>query len=84
MSNRHLRVRVDLAIPIPDSYTGSSVVDAINAMPAAVKSRVLALRTALQQAKADAQSIGWEDTVATKVHICAHSCGGSCPPDVDV
>ncbi len=75
---------MDLAVPLPDSFTGDTVAGEFSALPAAVRTRLLALRDAIRAAKSDAEGIGWEDTVATKIHICAHNCGGSCPADVDV
>jgi hypothetical protein len=84
MTQRHIRLRVDLAVPVPDSYTGDTVAGAFAALPAAVRTRLIALRDAIRTAKADAERIGFEDTVTTKVHICRHQCGESCLPDEDV
>ena len=84
MANRHIRLRLDLAIPVPDSYTGSTVAGAFAALSAPVRNRLIAMRDAIRAAKADAQAIGWEDTVSAKVHLCSHSEGGSCPADEDV
>jgi hypothetical protein len=84
MANRHLRIRIDLAVPLPDSFAGDTVAGAFAALPAAVRTRLIALRDTIRAAKADSEKIGWEDTVSTKIHLCNHNVGQPCPPDVDV
>jgi hypothetical protein len=85
---RHLRARIDFAIPVPDSYTGDVVAQAVLAMPTAVKNRLNAFLIAARACKADCDLLYGENTVWGVAHLCNHRTGQSaqipCPPDSEL
>ena len=65
-----LRIRIDLALPMPLTPT--------------VETRLDALKAEILRAKAYAVKIGEEDTVKASWHICHHDTGEGCEPEQDI
>lgn len=83
MTARHLRVRLDFQIPVPDEYAGVSPSEAVEAMPEACRARTLALCAAITASRADAEDIGDECGTWGVRHLCVHP-GGPCPGDEEL
>lgn len=84
---RSLRIEIMLAIPLPDTGTETDPTKAFAELPAAVRTRAIALRDAIRAAVADARALGPMEPVRATVHVCRHDPDGanqSCGPLVEL
>lgn len=83
---RSLRVVIDLAFPLPDGGTEMDAARAWTELPAAVRTRAVALRDAIRAAWADARQLGVMERPRAVMHVCLHGPDGSgaCGPEVEI
>lgn len=83
---RSLRVTIDLALALPEDGTEKDAVKAFAELPAAVRTRALALRDAIRQCWADARGLGIMEPPRAEMHVCLHSPDGaqSCGPVTEI
>lgn len=84
---RSLRISIDLALALPDQGTETDPVKAFAELPAAVRTRALALRDAIRAAVADARALGAQEPVRATMHLCHHDAEGgnqACGPEVSI
>lgn len=84
---RSLRIEIMLAIPLPDTGTETDPTKAFAELPAAVRTRAIALRDAIRAAVADARALGPMEPVRATAHVCSHSPTGAvvgCGPLLEI
>jgi len=62
-----------ISIPLPDDGKETDAVTASLELPAAVRTRALALLHAIKASVADARALGPTEPVTATMHVCRHS-----------
>lgn len=83
---RSLRVTIDLAFALPDGGEEMDATKAFAELPAAVKTRALALRNAIRDCWVDARQLGVMERPRAVMHVCLHGPDGSgaCGPETEI
>lgn len=83
---RSLRAEIMLPIPLPDAGTEMDAAKAFAELPAAARTRALALRDAIRAAWSDARALGPTEPARAMMHVCLHGPDGSqsCGPVTEI
>jgi hypothetical protein len=76
----HLRLTIDLAIPLPDDSEPTTLAECVALLPAAKRTRAIALRDALVACKPDGVHLSEWEPLRIAWHVCHGHTGepGSC------